>query len=127
MGWIESGTVERVLAVAGDEVHEMMGHTLVGRGIEDAVLGESYAALLLGPEGQGGVTLHAPGLVTELPGNHVLTPAGPVGEVTDAIPWGSSPTSNALATVLAARDLEGSATLATPGPGSWALVTLEAT
>ncbi len=121
--WLASGTVDRVIALAADEVHEVMGYV---RGIEGPAAapfpGETFAALLLGGQGTTGARgrLLAPRFVQELDGQDA------VGPEAHALIWGRNPTSDAMSTVAAVLSDARPVTVASPdGQGGGALVTIE--
>ena len=121
--WIASGAVDRVIALAADEVHEVMAHARSRRGaVEPPHPGETYAALLLGRPGDAGARslLREPRFVQDLDGVDALDPA------VHSLLWGTSPTCDALSTVAALILGARPVTVASPdGQGGAALVTIE--
>jgi 3-oxoacyl-[acyl-carrier-protein] synthase II len=121
--WLSGGGVDRVIALAADEVHEVMAYARDRQGSEEPPFpGETYAALLLGRSGEAGARglLRAPRLVQALDPGDALDPAR------HALLWGTSPTCDALSTVAAVVSDARPVTIASPdGRGGGALVTIE--
>jgi hypothetical protein len=121
--WLRGGAVDRVIALAADEVHEVMAFVRDRRGsVEPPYPGETYAALLLGRPGEAGARgrLRAPRLVPDLDAEDALDPTG------HALVWGQNPTSDALSTIAAVIQDPRPATIASAdGKGGGALVTIE--
>jgi len=123
LDWLSGGSVDRVVALAADEVHEVMAYARSAQGDDRAPYpGETYAALLLGRPGEAGARglLQAPRLVEALDAEHALDPAR------HALLWGTNPTCDALSTVAAVLSDARPVTVASPdGRGGGALVTIE--
>ncbi len=121
--WLTGGAVDRVIALAADEVHEVMAYARDRQGgAEPPHPGETYAALLLGRPGEPGARglLQPPRLVRDLDGEDVLDPAD------HALIWGTNPTCDALSTVAAVLSAARPVTVASAdGQGGGALVTIE--
>jgi len=96
--WISSGTVDLVIALAADEVHEVMAYVRSRQGpAEPPFPGETYAAFLLGRHERAGTRgrLTAPRFVQEMDGEDALDTVG------HATLWGRNPTCDALSTAAA--------------------------
>lgn len=152
LDWLEGGSVDLVLAIAADEVHEVMAYALAGRRAEGVVPGETYVAFLLAREqeheARRGMMLEPRFLegsqLERVPGPVIVAGSGPVGGSDDgdalqvlgdravsyASLWGRNPTSDAMSAAAASLGLEdGTGTrfsVASTSPdGGIALVTVE--